>query len=281
MEKKVLKYHFLAPHRFCLYKNQVLYMKALIRELGYKIIDINKKQGIFKVNDKIFRGTSINPDSVVNICKDKLYCKSLTQHTAKLITSPEPNMIIKPRYSYGDKGVEYGDYLTIPDDYIAEQRIKGILYRVFMIEGIIAGCVKQTIPKVIGDGQSTVRELIDKYPTYPPFIGKIIPLETIDLDQVLKRGQVLETHFLHSYKNGGLTETCFPPQQVTAIAFEVFNKIPDLFCCGIDIILDKNGKAFFLEINSQPGVGPHYYPSKGRRQSVLEILVDKVLKEKK
>jgi cyanophycin synthetase len=93
--------------------------------------------------------------------------------------------------------------MTFSDKVIVQQQITGNEIRFALLNGkVVAALIKQT-PRVVGDGSSSVRELLANenserrslvlpYISYPALVEPLISLRTVDMSKVLKKDEVLE-----------------------------------------------------------------------------------------
>lgn len=261
-----------------LYSN---YMRYLCISMGYKIKHVTNH--IFDVGNVRFNRTTYARPEVWKLIGEKTYIRQfLADNMPRLITKPEPNMIVKPIRGSLGKGIIKGDLLPIPDGYIAEKYHDGIIYRVIVVNGNVICALTNTKPYVIGDGISTVKQLIDGYERHifqlsvPQLAKEYFNL----LDYVPKLAEIVETHYLTNNSYGGIVKDCTEnlPPMVEKLALKAFSFIPDLKVCGIDIVVDKfTFVPYLLEMNSAPGVYYHYFPMEGKKRDVLKTIVHTAL----
>ncbi len=182
---------------------------------------------------------------------------------------------------------------------IVEKFIVGEDYRLLVINNkLVAGAVR-TPAHVIGDGTSTVQELIDKVNSDPRrgfghenVLTKITTNEltlTIikdagySLDSVINKGERLILKDTANLSTGGTAEDItdiIHPANVSMV--ERISKIIDLDICGIDIMttdiskpLSETGGAV-LEVNAGPGFRMHLAPTIGLPRNVAAPVIDKL-----
>lgn len=180
---------------------------------------------------------------------------------------------------------------------IVEQFITGEDYRLLVIDHKLVAAAKRTAAHVIGDGKSTIQELIDKTNEDPrrgyghenvltlitvnEMTEAILKSKGYTVDTVLKEGEYLKLKDTANLSTGGTAE------DVTDIVhpFNVFmaeriSRIIGLDICGIDIMancidkpLNETGGAV-LEVNAGPGFRMHLAPSEGLGRNVAAPVMD-------
>ncbi|WP_435412863.1 cyanophycin synthetase [Psychroserpens mesophilus] len=186
---------------------------------------------------------------------------------------------------------------------IVEKFIKGDDYRLLVINNkLVAGAIR-TPAHVIGDGTSTVQELIDKVNSDPrrgyghenvltqitvnELTKTIIKDAGYTLDSVIPEGERLILKDTANLSTGGTAEDItdiIHPANVSMA--ERISKIIDLDICGIDIMttditkpLSETGGAV-LEVNAGPGFRMHLAPTSGLPRNVAAPVIDKLFPQK-
>lgn len=181
-------------------------------------------------------------------------------------------------------------------DVIVEKSISGVDYRLLCVNGRFVAATERRPASVVGDGSSTIAELIDREnktrarrdtPTSP--LGKIqtdeamkmyLDEQGLSLDSVVKTGRTVYLRKVANLSAGGLsidaTRTVHPDNII--LAQDVAQHFR-LVCLGIDVIASslakswKSGDFGILEINSAPGIFMHLNPAIGESVDVpLSIL---------
>jgi cyanophycin synthetase len=166
---------------------------------------------------------------------------------------------------------------------ILQKQLSGKLYRLIVVNGVMVAAALRRAPEVTGDGSQTVRQLIEQL-NADPRRGETAdtPLKKISLssaeaylgtrqiDTVLSAGEVLRVSALDSVSAGGeavdVTESVHARHAELA---EWVSKELDLYVCGIDIMTEdislppQDDHWPLLEINSQPGLKLHHFPTGG------------------
>ncbi|MFN8322439.1 MAG: cyanophycin synthetase [Chitinophagales bacterium] len=180
---------------------------------------------------------------------------------------------------------------------ICEKYITGRDYRVLVINYKFVAAALRTPASVIGDGISSIQQLIDevnKDPRRGYGHEKVLTAIKIDdqtenilvkkgytLDTVIKKGEELWLKPTANLSTGGtatdVTDLVHPSNIFMA---ERIARIIGLDICGIDIMaenltepLTENGGAI-LEVNAAPGFRMHLDPTEGIGRNVAEPVID-------
>jgi len=186
---------------------------------------------------------------------------------------------------------------------IVEKFITGEDYRLLVINNVLVAGAIRTPAHVIGDGKSTVQELIDIVNSdsrrgfgHENVLTKIITNELTQtiikdagytLETVLPEGERLILKDTANLSTGGTAEDItdiIHPANVSMA--ERISKIIDLDICGIDIMttditkpLSETGGAV-LEVNAGPGFRMHLAPTEGLPRNVAAPVIDKLFPQK-
>ncbi|MCU1289935.1 MAG: cphA [Acidobacteria bacterium] len=180
---------------------------------------------------------------------------------------------------------------------IVEKMLYGADFRALVIDNKLVAVAERTPAHVIGDGVSTIQQLIDKE-NENPLRGygheKVLTLITIDsqtrslleakkytLETVLKKDEIFYLKSTANLSTGGTaidrTDETHPEN---VFLFERIAKIVGLDIAGIDVMapnvsepLTENGGGI-IEINAAPGFRMHLAPSEGIGKNVAEHVVD-------
>lgn len=180
---------------------------------------------------------------------------------------------------------------------IVEKFITGNDYRLLVINHQFVAAAMRTPASVVGNGTSTIQELIDevnKDPRRGYGHEKVLTAIKVDhhtevilkekgltLDSVVPKDELLLLKPTANLSTGGtaedLTDLVHPYNVFMA---ERISKIIGLDICGIDIIapnlttpIDENGGAV-IEVNAGPGFRMHLAPTKGLPRNVAGNVVD-------
>lgn len=180
---------------------------------------------------------------------------------------------------------------------IVERFITGEDYRILVINHRLVAAAKRTPAHVVGDGKSTLQQLIDEVNKDPrrgyghekvltqitvnDLTKSIIASYGYTLETVPKAGERVILKDTANLSTGGtsedVTDIVHPANVFMA---ERISKIIDLDICGIDVMttdiskpLEETGGAV-LEVNAGPGFRMHLAPSEGLPRNVAADVID-------
>ncbi|MBR9914927.1 MAG: cyanophycin synthetase [Algicola sp.] len=186
---------------------------------------------------------------------------------------------------------------------IVEKFIVGADYRLLVINHKLVAAALRSPAHVIGDGKSTVQELIDKVNEDPrrgyghenvltqisvnELTKTIIKDAGYTLDSVIDEGERLILKDTANLSTGGTAEDVTDIVHPANVSMaERISKIIDLDICGIDIMttdisqpLSETGGAV-LEVNAGPGFRMHLAPTTGLPRNVAAPVIDKLFPQK-
>ena len=201
--------------------------------------------------------------------------------------------------NYEDALVAFNAAREVSRAVIVEKYIQGEDYRLLVINHKLVAAAKRTPAHVIGDGKSTVQELIDKVNSDPrrgyghenvltqitinDLTKTIIKAKGYTLDSVIADQEMLILKDTANLSTGGTSEDVTDivhPANVSMV--ERISKIIDLDICGVDIMttdisqpLGETGGAV-LEVNAGPGFRMHLAPTTGLARNVAAPVIDKL-----
>jgi cyanophycin synthetase len=182
-------------------------------------------------------------------------------------------------------------------DVIVEEFFKGNDYRVLVVGGKMIAASHRVPAHVIGNGKSTVKELIDEE-NKNPFRGEghekamtfittdestehFLQKNNLTMSSVPASGAVVYLKDTANLSTGGTAE------DVTDLIHddnremcERAARIIGLDVCGIDLILGDISRPWFdqsggiIELNAGPGIRMHLYPSRGSSRDVGKAIID-------
>ncbi|MEM6720236.1 MAG: cyanophycin synthetase [Bacteroidota bacterium] len=182
---------------------------------------------------------------------------------------------------------------------IVEKYITGEDYRLLVINNKLVAAAKRTPAHVIGDGTSTIQQLIDEVNKDPrrgyghekvltmikvnDLTETLIAAKGYTLETVLEKDEVMMLKDTANLSTGGtaedVTDIVHPANVFMA---ERISKIIDLDICGIDVMtidiskpLSETGGAV-LEVNAGPGFRMHLAPTEGLPRNVAAPVIDKL-----
>jgi len=175
---------------------------------------------------------------------------------------------------------------------VVEQYLQGHNYRVVVANGQIMSVLERYAPFVVGDGTSTIEQLIDVenktrdemslYPCMSPLqkgqqTTSFLKKSGYTLQTVPAENENVTLFYRISLAPGGVVEVINKarlPESNQAL----FKKVLTLFdanILGIDVIMEKGididhreQKCIFLEVNSRPYLKMHNYPRYGEAEDL-------------
>lgn len=178
---------------------------------------------------------------------------------------------------------------------IAQEMVFGKEYRVLILNNKAIGVLEMIPPRIFGDGENTVRELIErkqsktrKRTEFNKELDIILANQGVELNSIPEKGKEI---FIK--KN-----SCLAEGGETSDSTELINSKIQLLCAnaakvtgkclaGIDIICDDisrdpNEQGFtILEINGKPDLYIHYNPTHGKTKNVVKDIIEYIIKLKK
>lgn len=180
---------------------------------------------------------------------------------------------------------------------IVERYIVGEDYRLLVINNKFVAAAKRTPARVVGDGKSTIQELVNEVNKSPKRgFGHEKVLTYIKIDEmsktilsnkeytvetILQEGEILNLKDTANLSTGGTSE------DVTDIVhpYNIFmaeriSKIIGLDICGIDIMTSNiseplpDTKGAVLEVNAAPGFRMHLDPAFGLPRNIAAPVID-------
>ncbi len=205
--------------------------------------------------------------------------------------------------NYEDALVAFHMAKKVSNKIIIENYIQGEDYRLLVINNVMVAAAKRTPAHVIGDGKSTVKELVDEVNKDPRRgYGHENVLTQITINELTKTilaaigynedsipldGEKVILKDTANLSTGGTAEDVTDivhPSNVSMV--ERISKIIDLDICGIDIMTTDISKPLeetngaVLEVNAGPGFRMHLAPTKGLPRNVAVPVVDKLFPQK-
>lgn len=180
---------------------------------------------------------------------------------------------------------------------IVEKSIHGSDFRLLCVNGRFVAATERRPASVVGDGYSTIAQLIEREnrkpqridtPTSP--LGKIQWDEAMEMyleeqglstDSVIEQGRSVYLRKVANLSSGGLsidaTRTVHPDNIILAQDVAQHFK---LTCLGIDVIASSLGKSWksgefaIIEINAAPGISMHLRPAVGESVDVPSHILE-------
>lgn len=193
--------------------------------------------------------------------------------------------------------IAYHAAKSVSRSVIVERYITGDDYRVLVINYKLVAAAKRTPARVIGDGKSTIEQLIEevnKHPKRGYGHEKVLTYITIDemtltilknkkltVKSILKKNEVLDLKDTANLSTGGTAEDVtdiIHPYNI--FMCERIARVIGLDVCGIDIMTssiseplpETNGAV--LEVNAAPGFRMHLDPAEGLARNIAAPVID-------
>ena len=176
---------------------------------------------------------------------------------------------------------------------IVEKELQGIVHRVTMIGGKVSGVVKRDYPLVIGDGASTVHELLDAENANPLrdnfAFFKIAPNDRAEVqlrrqnltwDSIPRKNERVILNDKVSRRHGtvtiDVTDETHPDN--TALFEKIAHELGDPLI-GVDFMIGDMSQSWkeqpgsgLIECNAMPYIDLHHYPYEGTPRDVAKDL---------
>ncbi|NFA60647.1 cyanophycin synthetase [Clostridium sporogenes] len=222
-------------------------------------------------------------------------------------------VVLKPRFGNQGKGVIVNiknqkelvnAYRIINNKFqniMIEKYINGKDYRACVVDGKVVAVAQRIPPYIIGNGKSTIYELIKELNRDERRgDGHEKPLTKVKIDKELKnninkvgytlghilpKGDKLELRHNANLSTGGVAVDCTDLIcNETKEVCERVAKAIGIDICGIDICCEDISKPLndnegIMEVNAAPGIRMHQYPYKGESRNVAKAIVDMMFKE--
>src|SRR5690606_6543884 len=201
--------------------------------------------------------------------------------------------------NYDDALVAFHAAKNVSPKVIIEKYITGEDYRLLVINNVLVAAAKRTPANIVGDGKSTIKELVEEVNKDPrrgyghenvltkitinDLTKTIIAAKGYTEDSVPAEGEKVILKDTANLSTGGTAEDVTDIVHPSNVSMcERISKIIDLDICGIDIMttdisqpLNETGGAV-LEVNAGPGFRMHLAPTTGLPRNVAAPVVDKL-----
>lgn len=188
----------------------------------------------------------------------------------------------------------FGDWVVI-EEYIAGQH-----YRLVVVGDKLIACSKRIPAHVIGDGSSSIAELVDQINTDPmrgdghekalsklkidPVVLFTLTQKKITLSTIPEQGEIVYLRDSANLSTGGIAEDVTDlvhPDNVDLVLYAT--RLIGLDVAGIDLVIEDIGVSFregnghIIEVNAAPGIRMHHFPSIGKARNVAKAIVERVI----
>ena len=270
------------------------------REFAIEGNKTNRDNYIFPIiTDDKFTSKQIMHEAGLNVPKAILLDTDMDKDDIESLVSPFYNktLVVKPRNTnYGTgitvfskkanktqilNAIEYA--FQFDNNILIEEYVKGMEYRFLVIDGKCLSIAHRRIASVVGDGKSTIKELIiekNKEPwhflTGTPVkmdqpVVEYLKLQDYTFDSVIPAGKRVFLRTNSNCSTGGesIDMTPIMPSKFKRIA-EKAAKAFDAKICGVDIIINDLEKDDYsiIEINDNPGYSINEWPYEGKGEKI-------------
>ena len=183
------------------------------------------------------------------------------------------------------------------DSLVVEKFLTGSDYRILVIDGKFIAAARRDPAFIIGDGESTVRQLIDEINLDPQrgfghektltrikidyMTKRLLKQKHLSLQSIIPKDEKLYLKSTANLSAGGIaidvTDELHP---MTKTMSERISQIIGLNVIGIDLIITdhriplSNNNGGIIEVNAAPGFRMHVDPSGGKPRDVAGAVVD-------
>src|SRR5829696_6682446 len=183
---------------------------------------------------------------------------------------------------------------------LIEEMLNGLNYRVVIVGGRMVAASERLLPHVIGDGVSTIRELIATENRNPlrgdghekPLTKIKVDSDVINhlqhagmsLDAIPKNGEHITLSNRSNLSTGATAQDVTDQVHPTiARMCERAARLVGLDVCGVDLVIPDIATPMtsggVIEINASPGLRMHHYPSAGMPRDVGQAVIDAIFPE--
>lgn len=172
---------------------------------------------------------------------------------------------------------------------LIEQFCEGEEYRFTFVKDEIVAIAKRIPANVIGDGVSTIEQLVNKKnkerkkrknPIHKKIkinqeVLRLLKQSGRDLNSIPNKGERVYLRRNSNIATGGdaidVTDQIDP--KIKEVVCQAAMSIPGLRVCGLDVIIDKDNNISIIEINSCAMLSMHHYPWEGTPRNVAEKVI--------
>ncbi len=251
---------------------------------SYKLCEINSKDAILLSSNKHKSNLLLNKNNI-NVCNFYIWNNNENNDNNLKNINNKLNFPIVIKYIYGQRGEDvfpniYNNKETVnkieylkrknKNYIIIEEQEFGDKYRIFVSFNKVIYIQKHNIPKITGDGKTSIHDLIKEYPNKSlqnKYNVTIKPIQYVDsnlinqqgykLHDILEENKQIKVASVISGLNGSVIEdiNINNVHKSNIIMFKNINNILGLNISGIDFItndisIPNNGK--IIEVNSSP-----------------------------
>ena len=173
---------------------------------------------------------------------------------------------------------------------VVEEHLEGYICRATMVSGVLAGFYRGSVPNIVGDGQKTIKELIEEKNQTQIDRYRVRILDELHdhiarsgftIRDVLPKGVSLSLSHRAGQLFGGRTKEMIDDLHPSFIPIlEKATKIVDLSVVGFDAIIPDPTKPAdsqhwgIIECNTLPFIDVHYYALEGKPRNIAGMIWD-------
>lgn len=168
---------------------------------------------------------------------------------------------------------------------LVEEYIQGEEYRCLVTQNECVSIVKRVQANVVGDGASTIGELIelknqrrreDPYLHKKPIVVdddavRYLRDQGLALSHVPSQGTQVLVRPVGNFSHGADVVECseLVGEDLKLTALAAVRSVPGMNWAGVDIVVSsENGFGYVLEVNSNSGIGSHHFPLIGEAKDI-------------
>jgi len=178
---------------------------------------------------------------------------------------------------------------------VIEEELVGAVYRATVVDGKFAAALRRDQPHVIGDGRSSIKELVAKANEHPgrqgPYFYRMnldelaqteLEWQGLTFESVLQEGVRATLHQKINWSVGGTT--CDVTDETHPDNIELFEEVARVLnakIVGLDFIVADMSRSWkeqdrcgILECNSMPFFDNHHLPFEGKPRNVASLIWD-------
>lgn len=177
-------------------------------------------------------------------------------------------------------------------DVLIQQQVTGDEIRFVVVRGKVKAALLRQTPRVVGDGESTIRELVEQentlrkdlvfpYISYPQLTGSIAPKEVLESLYIPTNGEVVEFSRATMIRNGCSVYNILDEVHPSYIeAIEAFIATVDTKFLVVDFLVknyttpSEPHNYWFLEFNVSPVLKLCYGCRDGKMFDIIPIIAD-------
>lgn len=268
--------------------------KAFLNEYGFPVPD---GEVVYELEEAMEAALEIGYPVV---------CKPVVGHKGIGVTANiENEEQLEIAFAEAKKAIPEGEAQSI----IVEAFITGNDHRILCVDGEFVAAIKREAAYVVGDGESTIMQLIDiengkaiRADTATSPLGKILTDDVMDQtlsesglnrDSVLEKGEKVHLRKVANLSLGGVSEdvTDIVHPEIIAMSRAISQHFK-LTCFALDVITDdianswvpakgeKRANFGIIEINAAPGIYMHLKPAYGRSIDVPTRIIETYFDER-